>query len=599
MSNPFQQSTPLIQANERLRLPQREAYAALYDFAQEGSSDREVGVILPVGCGKSGCITLTPFAFQSRRTLVIAPGISIAEQLHNDFNPSNPEMFYTKCSVLSGPPFPEPVEIRGTNTNRADLDEANVVITNIQQLQGAQNRWLDALPEDFFDLIVFDEGHHGVAASWENLKSKFPSAKIVNYSATPQRADGQLMAGEVIYTFPVSRAIQMGFVKSLKAVQLNPRSLRYVRREDGEEIEVDLEEVKRLGEQEADFRRSIVTSEETLSTIVDASIRELQRLRQEGDESRLKIIASALNYQHCHQIVAAYRARGLRAEFVHSREDSNANQTVMRKLEAHEIDVIVQVRKLGEGFDHPFLAVAAVCSIFSNLSPFIQFVGRIMRVIIQNTPDSPLNRGVVVFHSGGNIANQWSDFQAYSQADREYFDQLLPLEGLDPSAGPDESEYSPTLPSENQLEVREQDTVELEEIQLLPQDQQEAIRLLQESGIIPREFDATTQTLRPVPTTRVAERQALRDRLAAQIMTRATAILEELGINPNGSELDTRRLGRTNQITLKSAIDRAVNASVTRSGGTRSEFNRAELDSVFQNFETLVEEARQEVFDGN
>jgi hypothetical protein len=65
-------------------------------------------------------------------------------------------MFYIKCGVLNGQPYPEPVEIRGTTTNRADLDEADVVVTNIHQLSGAENRWLQDLPEDFFDLILFD-----------------------------------------------------------------------------------------------------------------------------------------------------------------------------------------------------------------------------------------------------------------------------------------------------------------------------------------------------------------------------------------------------------------------------------------------------------
>ena len=114
-------------------------------------------------------------------------------------------MFYIKCRVLDGPPYPEPVEIRGTTTNRADLDAADVVITNIHQLQGTGNRWLQALPTDFFDLIQFDEGHHNVAASWDALRIKFPQAKIVNFSGTSTRADGQLMAGRILYSYPASR----------------------------------------------------------------------------------------------------------------------------------------------------------------------------------------------------------------------------------------------------------------------------------------------------------------------------------------------------------------------------------------------------------
>jgi superfamily II DNA or RNA helicase len=58
-----------------------------------------------------------------------------------------------------------------------------------------------------------------------------------------------------------------------------------------------------------------------------------------------------------------------------------ANDPVMQKLKDHQLDVIVQVRKLGEGFDHPFLAVAAIFSISRNLLRFVQFVGRIMRAI--------------------------------------------------------------------------------------------------------------------------------------------------------------------------------------------------------------------------
>ncbi|WP_273648968.1 DEAD/DEAH box helicase [Pseudomonas aeruginosa] len=467
MTNPFQNRLPNVGGNRHVRIPQREAFQALVNYASNPEeTEREVGIVLPVGCGKSGTITLAPFAFRSSRTLVIAPGISIASQLAADFNPSNASMFYQKCQVLTGPPYPEPVEIRGTTVNRADLDEAEVVITNIQQLQGETNRWLQTLPPDYFDLILFDEGHHSVAESWETLKTRFPTARIVNFSATPMRADGQVMAGRVLYSYPIFRAIQEGYVKRLKAVQLNPRTLRYVRRDNTQEIEVSLAEVRRLGETDADFRRSIVTSTETLNTIVDASIRELDRLRAETGEGRLKIIASALNFEHCRQIVEAYTARNRRAGYVHSREDGAANQRVMQQLEAHQLDVIVQVRKLGEGFDHPLLAVAAVFSIFSNLSPFVQFVGRIMRVIQQNAPGHVLNQGVVVFHAGANIARQWGDFQQYSEADQAYFDQLLPLEGLDPGDPHGEREVVPVPRTGDEMEVRAQSEVQLEEIQL-------------------------------------------------------------------------------------------------------------------------------------
>jgi superfamily II DNA or RNA helicase len=598
MPNPFQNRQPNIGANRIIRTPQREAYQHLVDYASNPEeTEREVGIVLPVGCGKSGCITLAPFAFRSNRTLVVAPGIHIAEQLAADFDPTNADMFYQKCQVLPGPPYPEPVEIRGTTSNRADLDEAAVVITNIQQLQGNANRWLQTLPPDYFDLILFDEGHHSVAESWETLKTQFPNARIVNFSATPLRADGQIMAGRVLYSYSIFRGIREGYVKRLKAVQLNPRTLRYVRRDNTQEIEVSLSEVRRLGETDADFRRSIVTSTETLNTIVDASIRELDRLRATTGEARLKIIASALNFEHCRQIVQAYTARGRRAAYVHSREDGAANQRVMQQLENHQLDVIVQVRKLGEGFDHPLLAVAAVFSIFSNLSPFVQFVGRIMRVIVQNAPMHIVNQGVVVFHAGANVARQWSDFQQYSEADQAYFDQLLPLEGLDPTEA--EREITPVPRPQDEMEVRAQSEVQLEEIHLLEEDEAAAIRLLQERGIIAGDFDPARQALQPVPTTRVAERQAMRGGLDMRVRTEAARILNQRGLNPAGRDLDRLHLGRENLIVLKSAIDRQVNAAVGHGRGHRHEFSRAQLDQIDAEFTNLVAGAVREVFDGN
>lgn len=594
---PFQDRQPSINGNPRLRTPQRETYAALAEFAGNPGDEREVGIVLPVGCGKSGCITLAPFAFRSKRTLVVAPGLKIAEQLYKDFDPTKSDMFYIKCGVLQGMPYPEPVEIRGTTTNRGDLDEAHVVITNIQQLQGQENRWLTNLPADYFDLILFDEGHHSVAETYESLKAKFPAARITNFSATPLRADGQKMAGRVLYSYPIFRAIQEGYVKRLKALVLNPRTLKYVRRENGQEIEVSLDEVRRLGEQEADFRRSIVTSNETLTTIVDASIRELDRIRTETGDQRHKIIASALNFEHCRQVVECYRARGRRVDYVHSKEDGAANDAVMRRLEAHELDVIVQVRKLGEGFDHPYLSVATVFSIFANLSPFVQFVGRIMRVIKQNSPNDPLNQGTVVFHAGANIASRWEDFQEYSEADKQFFDQLLPMEGLDFREA-NEIAVAPVPRAPNAVEVRGQTGLLLEEIPLLDDDEaMKAIATLQARGYSPDDVRKAMEH-QPVPTTKANERQAARAALDMRIKTEVGRILGQKGVNPQGKDLDKKHLNKTNFVIVKAAIDKRVNAAVGKGTGERHEFNKTELDTINGRFAELAAAAEKEVFGG-
>lgn len=600
----FETREPNIENNQYLRIPQIEAYQEIkvYYNSDLDSGSRETAIILPVGCGKSGLITLTPFAVKSKRTLVIAPGLNIASQLFKDFDPSHESMFYIKCRILDGRPYPEPAEIRGTATNITDLQEADVVITNIQQLQGSQNRWLQKLPQNFFDLILFDEAHHNVAESWNIIRHAFPDAKIVNFSATPRRSDGQVMAGKIIYSFPIVRAIEEGYVKKLKAVVLSPKTLKYVRREDGQEIEVSLEEVKQLGETDADFRRSIVTSEETLYTIVDASIRALNHIREVTNNQKHKIIASALNYHHCIQVVEAYRARGMRADYIHSLEDGEKNKRVLELLKNHELDVIVQVRKLGEGFDHPYLSVAAIFSIFKELSPFVQFVGRIMRVIDQNNPDSLNNQGTVVFQAGSNIARLWKDFQEFSQADQEFFDQLLPLvEDLDFTEQNEIiidplSDTTPRTRKANNIQIRSQEGVSVIEIPLVLEDEEvkKALDLLMSKGVTIEDIKIAYEH-RPIPTIKQRERQAARAALDELVRNEVSYALRQRKINPFGHELDRQRIGRSNFAVLKALVDKKINNFVGKKTGSRHEFSKSELDAVRANLASFIEEAISEV----
>lgn len=186
---------------------------------------REVGIVLPVGCGKSGLIAISPYATGARRVLVIAHGTRIREQLGGDLRANSATNFYYRFGVISGDQdFPETTIVESGRVNLDDIRHADIVVANIQQISGNENRWLDALEADFFDLILVDEAHHNTAASWQQVKQRFPAAYIVNFSATPSRADGGLMEGEIIYSFPVLWAIEAGYVKRLRAKMLRPSS---------------------------------------------------------------------------------------------------------------------------------------------------------------------------------------------------------------------------------------------------------------------------------------------------------------------------------------------------------------------------------------
>jgi len=593
----FKNLKPSVAENEGLREPQRLAFEAIITHDFSDVDPREIGIVLPVGCGKSGLLALAPFAVSSKRTLLVAPNLNIADQLTKDLTPSSVKYFYALRSVLSAPPYPEPAEIRGPKTNLSDLDEADIVITNIQQLQRADNVWLAQLAPDFFDLILFDEAHHNVADSWETLRAKFPAAKIINVSATPTRADGRKMSGSIIYSYPISEAVKQGFVKRVNGHRLSPKTLKYVRFEGDQEVEVSLEEVRKLGEEDAKFRRSIVSSNESLTTIVDASLRKLYELREQTVEKRLKIIASALNMAHCKQIVAKYRERGVRADFVHSKQEGPANDKVHAKLDNHELDVIVQVRKLGEGFDHPYLSVAAIFSIFSNLGPFMQFVGRIMRIIPGVDPFAPVNDGVVVFHVGGNITGVWNDFADFADADQEYFANLVDEDLVEPSGGSSEDGKPRIIDETPTPTVTAQSEVRLDDLVLLQGNAEiaRALEVLKENGVTTGEQFEILNSIQP---TKQATRQAKRTQLDELVKTNVGQLLANHELPYGGHALDKAKRGKTNFEVLKSAIDKEIKVSAPSGVTKRSELSNQDLDHLIAILPEICKKVEAEVIGG-
>ncbi|TRZ53141.1 DEAD/DEAH box helicase [bacterium] len=584
-----------IETNARLRVPQRAGWISIRDHYGHAEPTREVSIVLPVGCGKSGLIAITPFAMQACRVLVIAPGTRIRKQLGDDLRASSDTNFYERCSVIpDGQEFPEAAIIESGRVNLDDLKHCDFAVANIQQIAGEENRWLDSLGTDFFDLILVDEAHHNTAASWQQVKQRFPLARIVNYSATPTRADGRLMEGEIIYSFPVLRAIEAGYVKRLRAKMLRPTELRYVDRSDGQERLIGPEEVMALGETDAAFRRGIVMSDETLKSIVDCAIGELRRLREETGERRLKIIASALNQDHCIQITKAFRERGLKADYVHSREGSDVNERVFTRLENHRLDVIVQARMLGEGFDHPYLAVAMVGSIFANLSPFVQFVGRIMRAIQQDAPGHPLNQGVVVFHVGANVARRWNDFRQFSQADQDYFDELLPEAEAVDFSGQNTAEHEPGSGGIAPVEIIEERGVRAADMEPIGDPQAAALLgQLADMGVTP---DQAAQEIRRLRTTRQDVREARRAALNERVQNEAGGIIHRLGINPGGKTLDRRRV-KPNFAWMASELHRRVDERIMGSTGDRQNFTLDQLNAGLEALSEIVQQLERELHD--
>jgi hypothetical protein len=69
-------------------------------------------------------------------------------------------------------------------------------------------------------------------------------------------------------------------------------------------------------------------------------------------------------------------------------------------------------------------------------------------------------------------------------------------------------------------------------------------------------------------------------------------------LNPEGHDLDIKRLGRTNWQIVKSAIDQKANAAVDCGTNERSELSQAEIDLITERLDAIEVEVGTELFHG-
>lgn len=422
----FMKANANIEANQLLREPQREAHRRVREHFAE--SDTPAILQIPVGCGKTGIMATLPFGLADGRVLVITPNLTIRKGVASALDVASRECFWAKTRVLSdfadGPYF---AVLDSHDANLHDCTDSHFVVTNIQQLASSADRWLPQFPPNFFDLILVDEGHHAAATSWQKVFRRFPDAKVVSLTATPFRSDEQPLEGELIYRYPFARAMMNGLIKQIHSRNVAPSEVYFTYGDDS--ARHTLEEVLQLREEQW-FRRGVALSPECNRHIAEASIQRCNGLRaQTGIQHQ--IIAAACSVDHARQVRAVYQELGYRAAEIHSDMSEDEKDSVLDRLAVNQLDCVVQVQMLGEGFDHPRLSVAAVFRPFRSLAPYIQFVGRVMRVVIQDAPDHPDNQGFVVSHIGLNNDARWEEFRELDLDDQSLIHDWLTAQHRD------------------------------------------------------------------------------------------------------------------------------------------------------------------------
>jgi superfamily II DNA/RNA helicase len=346
---------------------------------------------------------------------------------------------------------------------------------------------------------------------------------------------------------------------------------------------------------------------------VDASIQWLQHLRETGTFHQL--IAVACSVDHARQVRSLYAERGLQAREIHSNMPAEEIEDVLQDLRRGRIDCIVQVRMLGEGFDHPNLSVAAIFQPFRSLSPYVQFIGRVMRVIHQNNPQHPDNRGVAVSHVGLNIDRHWEDFRRIDQEDQELIQGWLDAgDERPPGDEPGRRRrLTPDMVVQNEIISHF-----IEQEYLDPMDDAVIDDLVQEfrrRGLDPEALGLSRENLRQrliqartresmepreIPVTPQRRRQEARRRLNERSRALASRILNALGASINGRNIVMAypALGGTNNFSaVIMLVNGAVNERLEADGGTRGEIPLERLEEVLEQIDQIGDDVQTQIQD--
>jgi hypothetical protein len=481
------------------------------------------------------------------------------------------------------------------------------VVANVQQMRA----WLPLFPSSFFDMVLVDEGHHVPAESWQRINETFRSAKRVYITATPYRADGKELYGELVYSYSLAEAMSHGYVKSVIKVDAVPSRLTF--HVDGGSREFTTAEIAAMRE-ETWFSRGVALSEACNRSIVDKSIQMLAQKRRSGQPHQ--IIAAACSIPHAMRVAALYRGRGLRAAMVHSKMTLEERSDRLTAFENGAFDAIIHVGILGEGYDHPPLSVAAIFRPFRSLGPYAQFIGRTLRRISHGSEED--NVAHVVAHTGLNLDPLWIYFkeetiQAAILHEIEEFGEEDETAGVDRERTKGDDIEDPTVTFEEIarfdvdtfLPIGGPDPAKLEEILALAQ---QALSPLEKQGIaVPnlRELIRRSRT-RPeeqavvVPVVRPdLERHEYRRLLARQVQKAAGRVALETDLGP-GREL-VPLLGRGDERGNYQVVIRMVNHAINRrlgkpeSGSDRVSWSLAEIQQGLRDVDRAAREVQDAI----
>lgn len=322
------------------RSPQLGALGAL--LAHWSVSRRAGTLSIPTGSGKTAVALAAPFLLPEApgRVLIVVPSQALRSQLAA----AAEDLEGLRGSkAWRGPAGPKVRALTGMVADWSDLRAADVVVGLPHVLN--PDRYPDnPPPPDLFDLIVIDEAHHAPAPTWSAILDHFHGVPAVLLTATPIRRDGRRLPGELLFHFPVRRAIE----EKIFAPVLP-----------------DLVSVEGCPDRDSVDRRVA---------------RRVVQLAQLPEHATSAVMIRASTKVRLARLITIYAEEGLEVTPLHGGLTPAEQRRVREGLTEGSIRSVGVVDMLGEGFDLPALRLLGYHDKHKSLPATTQMIGRLARV---------------------------------------------------------------------------------------------------------------------------------------------------------------------------------------------------------------------------
>ena len=318
----------------KLRPYQEEAFKRV--FEEWDSGKKRVLVVMPTGTGKTIVFAkiVEECVRRGYRVLIMAHRGELLDQAAD--------------KIFKATGLRSSVE----KAERSCLGEwYRVVVGSVQTLMSEKR--LKQFPKDYFDVIIIDEAHHCISASYQNVLQYFSGSYDLGVTATPDRADMKNLGSffeSLAFEYTMPEAIRSGYLVPIKALTIP--------------LKID---IRSVGVSAGDFKVG------EIGTALDPYLYQIAEEMVKYCMDRKTIVFLPL-ITTSQKFMKILNERGFVAGEVNGNSDDRAQ--ILQDFEDGKYNVLCNSMLLTEGYDCPAVDCIIVLRPTKSRPLYAQMVGR-------------------------------------------------------------------------------------------------------------------------------------------------------------------------------------------------------------------------------